>query len=236
MSGIINSIRKFFLLRKKNQISKDLEKLSKKTFAGKASKTIIGNGAKVSISAKKKQLIDQVKENVSAIVNTTKSDQESILKYVAAAKTPLYKIEFPNRFLALIGEEEGFICEQQGFDALYLSILTGQGIKFKTEPAFVIRKSNDINKSWLLHNFYRWYSMKAGLDGFDYNSRKKMKMYMSDNSLETTRKLSIETVNQIQEAISREREANAFVIDYEKQIEGSKKVLNKIKDEGGADI
>ncbi len=235
MSGIIDNIRKFFLLRRKNQISKDLAKLSKKTFADKTSKTIIGNGAKVSINAKKKQLIEEVKANISAIVQSTKCNQEALLNYVKAAKTPIYRIDAPNR-LALIGEEEGFICEQQGFNALFISILTGQGIKFKTEPAFVIRKTNDINKSWLLHNFYRWYSMKAGLEGFDYNSRKKMKIYMSDNSLETTRKLSLETVNQIQEAISREREANTFVLEYEKQIEGSKKVLNKIKDEGGADI
>ena len=59
---------------------------------------------------------------------------------------------------------------------------------------------------------------------------------MADNSLETTRKLSIETVTQIQEAIAREREADAFVLEYEKQFEGSKNVLNKMKTEGGADV
>ncbi|MBR1424902.1 hypothetical protein IJ579_05010 [bacterium] len=229
MKNILKNIRNLFILKKREKISRDLKKISEQNLS-------VSNGAKLTINAEKQKKIDQVKENITAIVKTTKCEPEALINYITAAKTPVYRISNPNKVLSFIGEEEGLICEQKGLFAIYLSILTGQGVKFKTEPMFVIRKTNDINKSYLLHNFYRWYSLKSGLEGFDYESRRKMKIYWFDNSLEATRRLSIESINQIQEAISREREANLFVLDYEKQIEGSKKVLEKIKNEGGADV
>ena len=150
MSGIIARIRKFFLLKKQRQISKDLHKLSKKTFVNADSKTILGDGTKVTINARTQDKIREVYENVSAIVKTTKCDPELLLNYVKAAKTPIYRVDFPSRKLSFIGEEEGFICSQEGVAALYLSIVTGKGIKLKTEPMFVIRKTGDINKSYFL--------------------------------------------------------------------------------------
>ena len=63
-----------------------------------------------------------------------------------------------------------------------------------------------------------------------------MKKYIADNSLEATKKLSLDTIVMIEEAIAREREANQFVLAYENQTEGSKNVMNKIKNEGSAEI
>ncbi len=236
MSGIINRIRKFFLLRKKRQISKDIEKLTKNTFVNTTTKTILANGSKATFNAQTQDKIREIKENVSAIVKTTKCEPELLLNYVRAAKTPIFRMDSPNKLLAFIGEEEGFICPQEGLSALILSIFTGQGFKLKTEAIFVLRKDDSINKSYLLHNFHRWYSMKSGLGGFDYNSRRKLKMFIADNSKEAMKRLSMESIMEIQEAISREREANAFVLEYENQIEGSKKVLEKIKNDGGAEV
>lgn len=236
MKKFIDRIQKFLFKRKSRQLSKDFDKLSQKSFSSSNSKIILGPGSKVEINAATRDKIKEVEENVSSIVKTTKAEPAVLLEYIRAAKTPIYRINNPMQILALIGEEEGFICQQRGWGALLLSLVLGLGIKLETEPMFVLRKTDDINKSYFLHNFYRWYSMKSGLGGFDYDSRKKLKMYMRNNSLETTHKLSFETIIQIQEAISREREANAFVLEYERHITGSKKVLDKIKNEGSADI
>lgn len=40
----------------------------------------------------------------------------------------------------------------------------------------------------------------------------------------------------LKEAIARDQEATTFVLNYTKEVEGSKKVLDKIKNDGGANV
>jgi hypothetical protein len=46
----------------------------------------------------------------------------------------------------------------------------------------------------------------------------------------------MEQIISLKEAIARDSEATAFVLEYTKEVDGSKKVLDKIKNEGGANI
>lgn len=236
MSNIFKKIKDFFILQRKKELANKIQKVSKRSYENKTSKVILGDGTKVTINAKTQEKINEVKENITAIVKKTNCEPKALLDYVQAANTKVYRIDNPNKFLACIKEEEGFICEQEGVAALFLSLIVGEGVKFKTEPMFVVRKSDNINKSFLLHNFYRWYSYKSGLGGFEYKARKRMKEYMADNSLEVTKKLSLDTIIMIEEAIAREREANQYVLAYETQTEGSKNVINKIKNDGSAEV
>lgn len=235
MRNLFNKIKEYFVLKKKKNLVEKIQK-TKTSYENKTSKVILGSGSKVTLNTKTQEKINEVKENVTAIVQTTHCDPKTLLDYVQAANTKVYRINKPNNLLYCIKEEEGFICEQEGIAALLLSLAVGEGFKFKTEPMFVMRKSDNINKSFLLHNFYRWYSYKAGLGGFEYKARRAMKKYIADNSLEATKKLSLDTIVMIEEAIAREREANQFVLAYENQTEGSKNVMNKIKNEGSAEI
>jgi len=78
--------------------------------------------------------------------------------------------------------------------------------------------------------------MDFGLPGFNYEAQQKFKKYVRYNSKEDTRKLNIEDILDIEDAIARDQEATSFVLEYTKQKDGAKNVINKIKNDGGANI
>lgn len=235
MSNIFKRLKYFFLSLKEKDLQKKLQKTTKRTFTNKTSKKVLGKAADLTLNTETLKLIEDVKNNVSAIVKQTNCDPELLLDYIKAAKTPVYKISKADKILNFIKEEEGLICEKRGFEALYLSIFTGQGLKFQTSPMFVLR-DGVIDKFYMLHNFYRWYSLKAGLPGFEYDVQQKFKMSLLDDSDDMLKSFSMEDIISVKEAIARDSEATNFVLDYTKEVEGSKNVMEKIKNDGGANI
>lgn len=235
MSNIFKQIKYFFLSQKEKSFQQKLKDTTKKSYTNKTSKKVIGGAADLIINGETLKLIDDVKNNVYAIVKKTDCNPDEILGYVRAAKTPIFRVDNADKFLNLIKEEEGFICEKQGIEALYLSIITGQGFKLKTGAMFLMR-NGIIDKFYLLHHFYRWYSYKSGLPGFDYNAQKYLKKFLFENSEKFIKMLSMEKIMSLKEAVARDQEATNFVVDYVKEIEGSKKVLDKIKNDGGANV
>lgn len=201
----------------------------------KSSKTIISADADVTFNAQTLEKIKTIKENVLSIAKQTQCNPQKLLEYVKTTGTKVLKINNAHKILALINEEEGFICEQKGLKALYLSAITGQGLKTYTPAMFILREGS-IEKYYMLHHFYRWYSMKSDLPGFDYKSQQKFKKYLINNSTEATKKLSLDDIVAIKNAIARDNEASEFVLEYTKTVEGSKNVMNKIKNDGGANI
>lgn len=235
MSNIFKQIKYFFLSQKEKNLQQKLKDTTKRSYTNKTSKNVIGGAADLIINGETLKLIDDVKNNVYTIAKKTDCNPEEILGYIKAAKTPIYKIDNADKFLNLIKEEEGFICEKRGMEALYLSIVTEQGFNFKTEPMFIMREGI-IDKFYLLHHFYRWYSYKAGLPGFEYEAQKYLKKYLFENSDKFIKTLSMEKLMSLKEAIARDQEATTFVIDFMKEKEGSKKVLDKMKNDGGANV
>lgn len=128
------------------------------------SKTIVSEGANVTLNSKSKALTEQVRENVKIIVEQSGCDGQKLLDYVKASGTKVYTVMNAEKLLKNIGEEEGFIAEKIGFDALYLSFITLSGISFKTEPMFVFGKKNP-ERYLVLYSFYKWSSMKVKLGG-----------------------------------------------------------------------
>ena len=100
---------------------------------------------------------------------------------------------------------------------------------------FVLREG-EIDKYYMLHHFYRWFSLKSDLPGFEYQVQKKFKQYLLDNSEQAINKFTMEDIISLKEAIARDQEATEFVLNYTKEVDGSKNVLTKIKNSGGADI
>lgn len=235
MENLSKNMKKFFLNLKEKMLLYKLRNSTKSSYSNKSTKNVIRKGASLTINSKTKQTIADVKENVTSIVNKTNCDPKALLDYVKAANTNIYYIDNADKLLNLIMEEEGFIYEKAGFEAFYLGLITGQGLKIKTEPMFVLR-NGEINKYILLHNFYRWYSLKSNLPGFDYPTQKLFKQYRIDNSDEFTKRLSMEEILALQEAIARDQEATTYVLEYSQQIEGGKNVIEKIKTEGNASI
>lgn len=235
MSNIFKNIKYFFLALKEKDLQKKLQKTTKKSYTNKTSKQVFGTGADLTLNSETLKIIDQVKENVAAIVKKTNCEPDELLKYIKAAKTPVYKLNNADKLLNFIKEEEGIIYEKSGIKALYLSIITGSGISFKTPPMFILR-DGEIDKFYMLHNFYRWYSLKSDLPGFEYSTQKLFKRFLQDDSDSFVKSLSMESIISLKEAIARDQEATAFVLEYTKTVEGSQKVLDKIKNEGGANI
>lgn len=235
MKNIIKKIKYFFLSQQEKNIQNKLKKTTKKSFTNKTSKTIFGTAANVTLNTETQKLVELVKTNVATIIKKVDCNPDELLNYVKAANTPVYKINNADKLLGFIQEEEGIIYEQEGITALYLSIITGQGIKFKTQPMFILR-DGEIDKYYMLHHFYRWYSIKSNLPGFEYSVQKKFKQFIVDNSDEMLKKFTMEDIVALKEAIARDQEATEFVLEYTKQVEGSKNVIDKIKNSGGANI
>lgn len=235
MKNLFKNIKYYFLSLKEKSLQDKLKNTTKRSYTNKTSKIIYGRGAEVNINSETQKLIASVKEGASAIVKKTNCEPEELLNYVNAAKTPVYKLKNADKFLNLIKEEEGLIYEKQGLEAVYLSIITGRGFSLKTPAMFVLR-DGIIDKFYMLHHFYRWCSLKAGLSGFEYETQKYFKRFLYDDSDDLIKTLSMEKILSLKEAIARDQEASAFVLQYTKETDGSKNVIDKIQNEGGANI
>ena len=233
--NIFKQIKYFLLSLKEKSILNNLKGSTKRSYSNNTSKVIYGNAGTVTLNSETKKLIETVKNNVGDLVKKTDANPELLIEYIKTVKTPVYYLPNAHKFLAFIGEEEGFICEKLGIKALYISLITGQGIKFSTKPMFVMRKG-PIEKLYFLHHFYRWYSLKSGLAGFDFMTQEKLKYFLRYNSEDVVKRFSMEEILSLQEAIARDQEATDFVLNYAKQMEGAKKVLDKIKTDGSASV
>ena len=228
-------IRICALVVKKRRLRKMLKTYRNTSAGNDLSKTIISDGANVTINAKSKELASQVEQNVKLIVKQTNCDGEKLLGYVRAEGTKVYTVINAEKLLKYIGEEEGLICEKKGFDALFLSFITMSELKLKTEPMFVFGKKNP-ERYLVLYNFYKWFSMKSGLGGFEGEIVKKYNKFIKNINKTDINKLPLEEILGLQEAIARDNEATDFVLNYEKENEVSKKVSDKITKDGGASV
>jgi hypothetical protein len=235
MNNLLKRIKYLILTFKEKDLKNKLKRTVKKSYSNNSSKLVFGKGADLTISSETLKLIETVKQEVSTIVKKTDANPNLLLDYVKMGKTQVYFHPFADKLLNLIKEEEGLIYEKRGLEAVYLGLITGQGLKLKTEPMFLLR-NGVIDKFYLLHHFYRWYSLKSNLAGFEYNVQKLFKKFLFDDSEKLIKSLSMEEIILLKEAIARDNEASEFVLNYTKQIDGSKNVLNKIRNEGGANI
>lgn len=214
--------------------AKALQKMLNKTFSNSMGKTIISSTEKVTLNSKSLQLVDEVKEAVGAIAKTAHNNPQKLLDYVEANGTKVYKIVNANKVLEKINEHTGLITELKGVKALYVNILTGSGLGFKTKPMFII-SNKQLDYYMLLREFYLWYSLKKNLAGFDFKTQEKFKKYIKNLNKVSFKGLSYGEMLDIQEAISRDKEANEFVIKLLQETGGDTGILGRITS-GGANL
>lgn len=233
MDKLLQKIRTKVLTFKVQNIKNKLKNISKKL--NPSGKKTSKEASLSTFSAESQKQIDEIKESISVIIKSVDNSPEKLLQYIQAAKTPIYRIKNARKMLQKIGEEIGFITYRRGLRALYLSLLTQHKFSLKTESMFVL--DSEIPDIYtVIHNFYLWYSYKSGLAGFEYKVQNKFKQYMLSNSKPDVSGLNLDEIDQLQEAIKRDQEATDFVLNYAKQLEGSQKVMDEIKNSGSADV
>ena len=234
MNGVLKKIIYFLLSIQEKTLSHRLDKTLRSSYKNKTTKTIISATEHMTLSAETVKNKDLVRKNVEDIVNGVKDDSAKLLDYVRSAGCTVVEIPNADKILKVIGEDLGFISELRGLKALYLNSCLGMRLSFKTKPMFIL-KQGPVEFLAVVYHFYRWYSMKMGLPGFDYDSQQKFKIYMKNINADTSA-LSMESLLALQEAVARDKEATEFCLEYSKRTKGAENAHKKILEDGGANI
>lgn len=224
----------FFLELQEKQLAKKLSKHLKSSSSNSTSKTVVSGAVTMTLNAKTEQNITLVRQNVNDIVKNCENNPEKLLQYIESKGTKVIKLDNADKILNVIKEEEGLITPLEGIEALYINMLAKEGFSLKSKPVFILRNGK-IDPYYMIHQFYKWYSLKMDLPGFDYMSQKLFKIYLNSSSTTFTN-LNLDEMTGLKEAISRDQEATTFALELAKAKDGSKKVLDKIKNDGGANI
>lgn len=219
----------FFLELQEKMLVRRLSKHLKKSARNSTSKTVYSTSATLTLNAETKKNIELVKQNVTDIVKNCEGDILKLLSYVESKGTRVVKLDNADKLLSVIREEEGLVTSLEGLDGLYINIITNSGFSFKSKPMFIMREG-DVDPYYLVHQFYKWYSLEMGLPGYDYMSQKLFKIYLNSNA--DFANLNLDEMIGLKEAVSRDKEATEFALSLAKYKEGSKKVLEKMQGDG----
>ena len=96
------------------------------------------------------------------------------------------------------------------------------------ELAFGIIYSFILN--WKINQVYPWLKSEVRL------GKQLFKKYLNSNDSKGIENLTLGEMTGLKEAIARDKEATDFTINYAKSIDGSKNVLDKMKNDGGANV
>lgn len=232
--NIFQQIVYFLLEKQEKALSKKLSKHLKISSSNKTSKTIVSKDVTVTFNAETEKSKELVKKNVTDIIRSCNNDPTKLLNFIESKGTKVIKIDNADKILAVIKEEEGLITELEGIEALYINIITNSGFSLKSKPMFIMR-NGQIDPYYMAHQFYKWYALNMGLPGFDFMSQKIFKISLNSNGAVFSN-LNLDEMTGLKEAIARDQEATSFALELAKSKEGSKNVIDKIKNDGGANI
>ena len=232
--NIFQQIVYFLLEKQEKTLSKKLSKHLKISSSNKTSKTIVSKDVTVTFNAETEKSKELVKKNVTDIIKSCNNDPAKLLAFVESKGTKVIKIDNADKVLSIIKEEEGLITELEGIEALYINIITNSGCSFRSKPMFIMR-NGQIDPYYMAHQFYKWYALNMGLPGFDFMSQKIFKISLNSNGAVFSN-LNLDEMTGLKEAIARDQEATSFALELAKSKEGSKNVIDKIKNDGGANI
>lgn len=232
--NIFQQIIYYFLEKQEKALSKKLSKHLKISSSNKTSKTIVSKDVTVTFNAETEKSKELVKKNVTDIIKSCNNDPAKLLAFVESKGTKVIKIDNADKVLSIIKEEEGLITELEGIEALYINIITNSGFSFRSKPMFIMR-NGQIDPYYMAHQFYKWYALNMGLPGFDFMSQKIFKISLNSNGAVFSN-LNLDEMTGLKEAIARDQEATSFALELAKSKEGSKNVIDKIKNNGGANI
>ena len=236
MKDFFEKFKDSALIKKKKEIINAI-RAKGNSYSGKNEKSIISGSETVTFSVKAEKLIAEIKEEVSNINREMNENSEKLIEYIESKGTPVYRINNAQVLLEKIHEHTGFITELNGPKAMYINTLTGRGVGVNSPAMFIISENKKLDYYLLLREFYLWYSMSKGLDGFDFKTQEIFKKYINSKKSPdlNTNKLKYEDMAGLKEALKRDNEANDFVMALVRNKEGGANVLKKMQD-GGAFI
>lgn len=234
MKNLGKSIKYSILAVKEMFLRTILSKHLDTSFSNSTTKTMISSTETITFSSETEKNIQLVKQNVSDIMKSCNNNPQKYIEYMEAEGTKIFRRKEAFKFLNKINEEEGLITELKGKKALYLNFILGQGFSTTFKPALVM-SIGEIEPYYMLREFYKWYSLKRGLPGFNFTAQENFKKYLKNINDPSIKNLSYKDMLELKEAIARDSEANDFVINAAKEKEGSEKVFKKMNN-GGAEI
>ncbi len=190
------------------------------------SKMIMSGTETVILNAKTQQLILSVHEQVKDFLIKVNYDAIEILNYIISKDTPVCQIKDAPQKLKKLGLEEGLIFELSGFQALQLNLMLKAGFRFSTIPLFVLDKK-PVAPFTVFHDFYKWYSYKKNLPGFDRESQRLFRLSLINPNAINMSKLTLDQLAGLQEAIKRDQEATDFTIAIIKEQEAAQALKEK---------
>ncbi len=241
MSKLINKIIGYILERRRRKLSETMEKMKPRTYTHSSSKIHVNATETLTLTVETEKILESMDDEVKNIVKSYLTDPQALLDFIEKHGTPVYKIANADKILSKIGEEEGFIVPLKGLKAFYLNfwtaLLAQKRLKFSfsSEAMFVLRDL-DINIYYMLHQFHKWYGFKKNLPGYDEKAQSLFKENLDDMPDNSVKEMSIEEIVALKEAIARDAQAAEFVIKLAKESSGAKKALNKMKNDGSAEI
>lgn len=223
MRKFLQYILKYFAKEHENAIN---------SFSINGAKTILSANEEIRLDSKVKEQINLIRQNVEDIVKSCKNDSEKLIEYIKATNTKVYRLKYSNKILKLLNEDESFIPNETKLNTLIFNLLVNKTFSFNFEPCFVLPDTK-IEPVLLIQQFYKWYSYKSNLGGFDYITRKRFQKYLKKSY--SLSKLSIKETLNMQEAVARDKEASEFALHIAHETIGAENVKKKIVD-GGAEV
>ncbi|MBR2525230.1 hypothetical protein IKE67_02065 [bacterium] len=222
---IILALQEKFAKKKKKNLSKNVSS---------SSKTVLNNGCSLNLTVKTEENKAQIENNLSVILKSFENMPEKMMLYIERNGTPVIRHPNASKVLDIIREEQGYIRELKGLKAFILNLKLFKKFSFKTKPMFLLDEG-EVDKYAMIHQFYKWYSMKFDMPGFDESTQENFRKYIDENSYLNLNNLEVDDIIALKEAIARDVDAINFVAEIAKQSEGSKKAMKKMTD-GGASV
>lgn len=219
-------------------IEKTLSKKSKRTPKTTSKKTF-SEAASFELTGEVEKTKAKLENGMQIILKKFGDNPEALLTFVEKSGTDVYRLASADKFLRLIGIEQGFVIPTNGFRSFYINTIVaafaGKSVKFstETEPKFILSKK-PIDKYFMIQQFYKWYAKKLNLPGFEPETQDTLQRFLNSSD-EDIKNLSVEEILELKEAIARDVESIDFIVDMAKNTEGSQNALKKMTD-GGASV
>ena len=164
----------YIVLALQEKFAKKKNKKASKNRNNSSSKTVLNNGCSLNLTVKTEENKAQIESNLSVILKSFENMPEKMMLYIERNGTPVIRDSKASEVLDIIREEQGYVRELKGLKAFVLNMMLFKKFAFKTKPMFLLDEG-EIDKYAMIHQFYKWYSMKFGMPGFDESTQENFR-------------------------------------------------------------
>lgn len=223
MKNIFNKINRLKLEAQEKFLAFMLQDSLNPTYQKGFNKKYFTKGASLNIQASSEQKIASVKSRAFELVSLYNHSTLGLLGYIEERGYQVVINPYATKLLKLVSEKPGFIQPAKGFKALFINAISNSHLSFSSKPIFIYEQK-DIIISEFLHDFYLWLAMDMDLPGFEPEARKLFIRYFIKEEDKLLKKIQVNQMLMLKQAISRDKEAIEFVIEFEKANTVSQKI------------